>query len=138
MPHDPRTEHLVPEGLTEKEYARLGAQTALDMSFQFGSVAREMGNLVRRVANIETEMHEFKSDSREGFRQLGVRLDKRIAKTEKKVHDLEDDFEDTKTRDLRAYKRRYMWWRKTALSGIIATVVGIASILIAHYVFHVG
>jgi hypothetical protein len=97
-----------------------------------------IGALTREIAGVRHEMQQFHEEVRSSFKQLGVRLKKRVEKTERKMQDLEEEIEDTKTHDLRMFKRRYLWWKNTALSGIGLVLTGVITALIAKYVFHVG
>ena len=120
----------IPEGLSAQEYARIMARSVASMEYSIGALMREVSGLGTRLSTFEDETHQ-------SFEQLGV-IRKRIKKVEKQASDLADDLEDTKTRDLRAFKRKYNWWKKVALTGAGTTAVGVIVILIAHYIFKIG
>jgi uncharacterized protein YukE len=96
-----------------------------------------IGALIREMASVRNEIRDFQGEVRESFQQLGVRLHKRVKKAEQRVEQLADELEDTKTRDLRAFKRRYNWWKNAALSGLGLVMTGVLTALILRYVFHV-
>ena len=120
----------IPEGLSAQEYARIMARSVASIEYSIGSLMSEVGKLTERVGAFEDETHQ-------SFEQLGV-IRKRIKKVEQKASDLADDLEDTKTRELRAFKRKYNWWKNAALTGVGTIVVGVIVLLIGHYVFGVG
>lgn len=97
-----------------------------------------IGAMIREMALVRTEISDFQAEVRESFQQIGVKIRKRVAKTERRVEQLADELEDTKTRDLRAFRRRYNWWKNAALSGIGLVATGIVTALIAHYIFHIS
>ena len=135
----------VPEGKTAAEYTRISANAALNCEYAIGGMMRELASARTAQATFQTntnafiaETRGFMGETREAFKQLGVKVRKSERRIEAKVEEIQDEVEDTKTRNLREFKHKYNFWKKTFVGSAIAIAVGVASILVAHYVFHVG
>jgi hypothetical protein len=135
----------VPAGKTPEEYTRISANAALNCEYAVGAMMRELASARSAQATFQTntnafitETRGFMGETRESFKQLGVKVRKSERRIEAKVEEIQDEVEDTKTRNLREFKHKYNFWKKTFVGSAIAIAVGVASILVAHYVFHVG
>jgi DNA repair ATPase RecN len=146
---------IIPEGLSVQEYARIMARCAASLEYSIGSLTREVSDTKSATKTALEDMGErldhFEDETRQSFEQLGV-VRKRLRKVERqagqigkkageigrKAEEIAEELEDTKSRDLRSYKRKYNWWKNGAISTIGAVVIGVIVILIGHYVFHVG
>lgn len=151
-------ENMVPEGLSAQEYARMAASSALATQYSIGALTREMSETKTAVSETKAavkeqhdEFEEFRKETQHNFEQLGV-MSKRIKKVEKKAGEIErkageiekkaveieEELEDSKVHNLRIMARKYNRLKAAFWSAVIAVVIGVAVILIAHFAFHVG
>ena len=128
----------VPEGKSAEEYARVAANSALNCEYAVGGMLRELASTRTAQATFQTNVSSFMTETRDAFKQLGVKVRKSKQRIEQKIEAIDNELEDTKTRNLREFKHKYQWWKKTFIGSAIAVAVGVASILVAHYAFHVG
>ena len=128
----------VPEGKTPEEYTRIAANSALNCEYAIGGMMRELAQTRSAQATFQANVNAFMVETRDAFKQLGVKVRKSEKRIEAKVDEIHDEVEDTKTRELRAYKRKYNYWKKTALAGAGGTIVAVVAALILHYIFKVG
>ena len=128
----------VPDGKTPEENARIAANAALNCEYAIGGMMRELASTRTAQATFQTNVSAFMAESREAFKQLGVKVRKSEQRIEQKIDAIDDEIEDTKTRNLREYRRKYNWWKKTFIGSAIAVIVGVVTLMVGHYVFHIG
>lgn len=128
----------IPAGKSAEEYTRIAANSALNCEYAIGAMMRELASTRTSQATFQTAISAFMLETRDSFKQLGVKVRKSERRIEARVDEIYDEVEDTKTRDLRAYKRKYNYWKKTALAGAGGTLIAVLAALILHYIFKVG
>jgi hypothetical protein len=135
----------VPTGKSAEEYARIAANSALNCEYAVGGMMRELAATRSAQATFQTntsafmqETRAFMGETREAFKQLGVKVRKSERRIEAKVEEIQDEVEDTKTRNLREFKHKYNFWKKTFVGSAIAVVVGVVTLIVGHYIFHIG
>lgn len=140
-----------PEGLDAREYARIAAKAVVTMEYSMGKLLREVSTTGGKVDALDARFTEFQKETHANFEQLGVirkrirtvekkavQIEKKAGEIEKKAVEIEEELEDTAARDLRAYKRKYNWWKNGAISVFGVIVTGVIVLLIGHYIFHIG